>query len=70
MMRHLPTSPYIEVEGDNARGTWYVFGMVTSLTPKGEAAIALYEKALDIFLVKTPTPAWQLKSIHHQSQAR
>ena len=38
MIRHLPTSPYIEVDGDNARGTWYVFGMVTSLTPEGEVA--------------------------------
>ena len=38
MMRHLMTTPHIEVEGDNARGTWYVFGMVTSVTPEGEAA--------------------------------
>ena len=37
MMRHLATTPYIEIEGDNAKGKWYVFGMVTSVTPEGEA---------------------------------
>ena len=36
MMRHLPTTPYIEVEGNEATGTWYVFGVVTSVTPEGE----------------------------------
>ena len=38
MMRHLPTTPHIEVEGDNAKGTWYVFGMMTAVTPSGDIA--------------------------------
>ena len=38
MMRHLPTTPHIEVEGDKARGKWYVLGMVTSVAPEGEVA--------------------------------
>ena len=38
MMCHQPVTPYIEVEGDKAKGTWYVFGMLTSVTPNGEVA--------------------------------
>lgn len=38
MMRHLATTPYIEIEGDNATGTWYVFGMLTAATPEGDVA--------------------------------
>ena len=38
MWRHQNSTPYIEVDGDNARGTWYVFGMITAVTPEGEAA--------------------------------
>ena len=38
MWRHQNSNPYIEVEGDNARGTWYVFGMITAVTPEGEVA--------------------------------
>ena len=38
MTRHQNSSPYIEVEGDSARGTWYVFGMITAVTPEGEVA--------------------------------
>ena len=38
MMRHMPTTPHIEVDGDNAKGTWYVFGMMTAITPSGEIA--------------------------------
>ena len=38
MMRHLVTTPYIEVKGDHAKGTWYVLGMTTAVTPEGEIA--------------------------------
>lgn len=38
MMRHLATTPYIEVEGDTASGTWYVFGMLTAVSPDGDVA--------------------------------
>lgn len=38
MMRHLATTPYIEIKGDHAKGTWYVFGMMTATTPDGEVA--------------------------------
>lgn len=35
MMVHQPITPYIEVTGDEAKGTWYLVGMVTSDTPQG-----------------------------------
>lgn len=38
MMIHQPITPYIELDGDNAKGTWYLFGMVTSVTSQGEDA--------------------------------
>lgn len=38
MFRHQNSTPHIEVEGDKARGTWYVFGMITAVTPDGEEA--------------------------------
>lgn len=38
MMRHQNTNPLIEVDGDSARGTWYVFGMTTTATPEGHEA--------------------------------
>ena len=38
MTCHQPVTPYIEVDGDEARGTWYLFGMLTSVTPQGELA--------------------------------
>lgn len=36
MMCHQVMSPYIEVDGDKAKGTWYVFGPCTAITPQGE----------------------------------
>lgn len=38
MMRHEASTPHIEVHGDTAKGTWYVFGMLTAVTPDGEEA--------------------------------
>lgn len=38
MQRHQPITPYIEIDGDSAKGTWYLFGMTTSVTPQGEGA--------------------------------
>ena len=38
MTVHQPVTPYIEVEGDEAIGVWYLFGMLTSVTPDGEVA--------------------------------
>lgn len=38
MIRHQATTPYIKVEGDNAKGTWYVLGMMTAITPEGKVA--------------------------------
>ena len=38
MRRHQNSTPYIEVEGDRAKGTWYVFGMITAVASEGEQA--------------------------------
>jgi len=38
MMVHMPTTPLIEVDGDQATGAFYLFGMVTAKTPDGEVA--------------------------------
>lgn len=38
LMRHLPVTPCIEVNGDEATGKWYLFGMVTSLAEGDEKA--------------------------------
>lgn len=38
MMRHQPMTPYIEVAGDEAKGAFYLTGMITSITPKGDEA--------------------------------
>lgn len=38
MMVHQPVTPCIEVDGDRATGSWYLFGMVTSKTPEGDVA--------------------------------
>lgn len=38
MMRHQPITPYIRVDGDRATGIWYLTGMITSVTPKGDEA--------------------------------
>lgn len=35
MLVHQPTTPCIEVTGDEAKGTWYLIGMVTSRTSQG-----------------------------------
>jgi len=35
MMVHQPTTPCIEVTENEAKGTWYLIGMVTSKTPQG-----------------------------------
>ena len=38
MMRHQPMTPYIEVDSDKATGIWYLTGMMTSITSRGEEA--------------------------------
>ncbi len=38
MMNHQMMTPYIEVDGDKAIGTWYLFGPFTFITPQGETA--------------------------------
>lgn len=38
MMRHQVLTPRIEVNGDKACGTWYMFGPGTSNTPDGQVA--------------------------------
>jgi len=38
MMCHQMMTPYIEVHGDKATGTWYLFGPFTSNTAKGPVA--------------------------------
>jgi hypothetical protein len=38
MMCHQAMTPLIEVDGDKATGTWYLFGPFTNRMPKGEVA--------------------------------
>ena len=38
MMCHQAMTPLIEVDGDKATGTWYLFGPFTNYLPKGEVA--------------------------------
>ena len=38
MMRHQEMTPLIEVDGDKATGTWYLFGLFTHVMPQGEVA--------------------------------
>jgi len=38
MMRHQVLTPYIELDGDKAKGTWYMFGPGTSIMQEGEVA--------------------------------
>ena len=38
MMRHQMMMPLIEVDGDKAKGTWYLFGPFTTIMPHGEVA--------------------------------
>ena len=38
MMCHQEMTPLIEVQGDTATGTWYLFGPFTHVTPQGEMA--------------------------------
>lgn len=38
MTRHQMLSPYIEIDGDKAKGTWFMFGPGTSDTPEGQVA--------------------------------
>jgi len=38
MMCHQEMTPYIEVDGDKATGTWYLLGLFTHVTPQGEVA--------------------------------
>jgi ketosteroid isomerase-like protein len=38
MAIHQVMNPIVEVDGNHARGTWYMFGVVTFVTPKGEVA--------------------------------
>lgn len=38
MMVHMPTTPLIEIDGDRATGSWYLFGMLTAKTSDGEGA--------------------------------
>lgn len=37
-MIHQPITPYIEINGDTAKGIWYLLGMITSITSHGEEA--------------------------------
>ena len=39
MMCHQTTTPYIEVDGDRAKATWYLFGPFTRETREGPMAI-------------------------------
>jgi hypothetical protein len=43
-MYHQMMTPYIEVDGDKARGIWYIFGPFTATTPRGEVACWLQGK--------------------------
>ena len=38
MMCHQEMNPYIELDGDRATGTWYLFGLFTHALPQGEVA--------------------------------
>jgi hypothetical protein len=38
MMCHQIMTPYIEVDGDRAKGWWYIFGPFTTNTPQGQVA--------------------------------
>lgn len=38
MMRHQPMTPYIEVDGDTAKGAFYLTGMITSTLKNGQQA--------------------------------
>ncbi len=38
MMRHQPVTPYITVDGNKAKGAFYLTGMTTSMTANGEQA--------------------------------
>ena len=39
MTRHMTMTPYIEVDGDRAKGTWYLFGPFTRQTREGPQAV-------------------------------
>jgi hypothetical protein len=39
MMCHQAMTPLIEVDGDKAKGTWYLFGPLIAITPQGEVAV-------------------------------
>lgn len=38
MMRHQPQTPYVEVNGNTAKGAFYLTGMMTSITKNGDEA--------------------------------
>lgn len=38
VMCHQEMTPYIEIDGAKATGTWYLFGPYTHVTPQGEIA--------------------------------
>jgi len=44
MMRHEIFMPLIEVKGDKAKGTWYLFGPFTALRPEGKVAVWIQGK--------------------------
>jgi len=43
-MRHHMLAPIIEVEGDDATGTWYLLVNQTDRTPQGEVPVWIQDK--------------------------
>lgn len=62
MMVHQPVTPLIEVNGDEARGTWYLVGMVTSETSQGPKA-RLVQGRYDNEYVRVGG-RWKLSRLH------
>lgn len=46
---HQPVTPYIEINGDEASGIWYLFGMITARSDHGEIAKWVQGKYTNIY---------------------
>lgn len=61
MMEHITSTPRIEVNGDAAKGTWYLFGPLTRRTAKGPVAI-LESGRYDVDYVRE-RGVWKIKRL-------
>lgn len=61
MMEHITSTPHIAVNGDSAKGTWYLFGPLTRRTARGPVAI-LESGRYDVDYVRE-RGAWKIKRL-------